>query len=130
MKLKSGRKGLQRQSSTTNVIKGVTAKKSKDESDPEEMISTLRMVIRVWCHESTRVYLDRSTESRDHLWFLKLLESCIKHCFCGIGLGGNLPPKDPFASKQALGLTTGYYNNTVCKDVAMSYMHSIALILK
>ena len=49
-----------------------------------ERMSTMRMVIRLWCHESTRVYMDRTTDSRDRVWFLKLLETCIKYSFCGI----------------------------------------------
>ena len=57
---------------------------SMDKGDEAEMVSTMRMVIRLWCHESTRVYMDRTTDSRDRVWFLKLLETCIKYSFCGI----------------------------------------------
>ena len=77
----------------TNAMSRKNPVKDSNELDREKTISTLRMVIRVWCHESTRVYLDRSTESRDHLWFFVLLESCIKYCFCGIRFRRNLPPK-------------------------------------
>lgn len=55
-----------------------------DKGAETERVSTMRMVIRLWCHESTRVYMDRSTDSRDRVWFLKLLETCIKYSFCGI----------------------------------------------
>ena len=57
---------------------------SMDKGDETERVSTMRMVIRLWCHESTRVYMDRTTDSRDRVWFLKLLETCIKYSFCGI----------------------------------------------
>lgn len=48
-----------------------------------EAISTLRMIIRLWCHETTRIYLDRVVDSKDHIWFTKLLQVCIRYCFCG-----------------------------------------------
>ncbi len=75
--------------------------------DSEEMTAILRTIIRAWCHESTRVYLDRSTDSKDHLWFLKLLEVCIKYCFCGIEFGSSVVPKDPFSSRKVIGNTAG-----------------------
>lgn len=52
--------------------------------DETEVVTSTRMVIRLWCHESSRVYLDRTSDSRDRMWFLKLLEACIKYSFCGI----------------------------------------------
>ena len=51
-----------------------------------EAVSTLRMIIRLWCHETTRIYLDRVVDSKDRIWFTKLLEVCIKYCFCGDNL--------------------------------------------
>ena len=45
--------------------------------------STLRAVLRLWCHEVTRVYADRLDNSRDRVWFLKLLETISKYCYCG-----------------------------------------------
>ena len=51
--------------------------------DQAQLISTMRTVIRLWCHETTRVYLDRVVDSKDRIWFTKLLEMCIKYCFCG-----------------------------------------------
>ena len=51
-----------------------------------KITSTLRMLFRLWCHENTRVYMDRLTESKDRIWFLKLLETCMKCCFSGIDL--------------------------------------------
>lgn len=46
--------------------------------------STIRAILRLWCHEVTRVYGDRLDNSRDKLWFLKLLDTMVKICFCGI----------------------------------------------
>lgn len=46
--------------------------------------STIRAILRLWCHEVTRVYADRLDNSHDKLWFLKLLETIAKYCFCGI----------------------------------------------
>lgn len=46
--------------------------------------STMRAILRLWCHEVTRVYADRLDNSHDKLWFLKLLETIAKYCFCGI----------------------------------------------
>lgn len=34
------------------------------DADQAEMTSTLRMLIRLWCHESTRVYADRLLDSK------------------------------------------------------------------
>ena len=102
VKLRSGRK----RSRQLPSLKGGSKKAGDTNTKPiesEEAKFTLRMIIRAWCHESTRVYLDRSTESKDHLWFLKLLEVCIKHCFCGIDFGTNMIPKGPFSSRRAIG---------------------------
>lgn len=54
--------------------------------------TVLRMLIRLWCHETTRVYLDRNTDSKERMWFLKLMETCIKYCFCGVGFDENAVP--------------------------------------
>ena len=63
-----------------------------------EQLTTLRMLCRLWCHENTRVYADRLGDSRDRMWFLRLLETCIKCCFCGVDL--QAPPTSP---RQPLG---------------------------
>ena len=65
---------------TTRRVSIVQASKSED----DETVSMTRMVIRLWCHESTRIYLDRTVDSKDRIWFLKLLEACIKYAFCGM----------------------------------------------
>ncbi len=86
-KLKSARKG--------NRLPSLSPKKTPvkkrsvhtvDSLNQAETVSTLRMLIRLWCHETTRVYLDRSTDSKDHVWLTKLLDTCIKHCFCGFSI--------------------------------------------
>ncbi len=82
-KLKSGRKTLPSLTVKKSIIKKKLSKKPSDLIDPTEAESTLRMLIRLWCHETTRVYLDRNTDSKERMWFLKLLETCIKYCFCG-----------------------------------------------
>lgn len=61
------------------------AARREEQADATESDSTLRMLARLWCHETTRVYLDRNADSKDRVWFLKLLETCTKYCFCGVG---------------------------------------------
>lgn len=69
-------------------------------ADEAEVVSTLRMLIRLWCHESTRVFLDRIVDSKERIWFLKLLETCIKYCFCGVSFQGS-SDKPSFGSHTA-----------------------------
>ena len=69
--------------------------------DEGEMVSTLRMLIRLWCHESTRVFLDRIVDSKERMWFLKLLETCVKYCFCGVTFQGSKVDSQPFGSHTA-----------------------------
>ena len=100
LKLKSARKSIGgggRKSSKK------VSNKLGDKVNATEADSTLRMLVRLWCHETTRVYLDRNTDSKERIWFLKLLESCIKYCFCGVkfeegggggGGGGGLMSRD------------------------------------
>ena len=85
-KLKSGRRGSTTLPSLKKTTDTYVSKRRGTliQGDETEMVSTTRMVIRLWCHESTRVYLDRTADSRDRMWFLKLLEVCIKYSFCGI----------------------------------------------
>lgn len=70
-----------------------------------EAVSTLRMIIRLWCHETTRIYLDRVVDSKDRVWFTKLLEVCIKYCFCGDNLQ---PTTKPLTQQRQLGGTASY----------------------
>ena len=59
-------------------------KGKKQQHDSSEVQATLHRLIRLWCHENTRVYADRMTESRHRAWFVRLLETCVKYCFCGV----------------------------------------------
>ena len=75
------------------------------DTDQAEIITTLRMLIRLWCHESTRVYTDRMVDSKDRMWFLKLLETCMKYCFCGVDLQvpSHTPVQPPAGHTATLG---------------------------
>lgn len=53
------------------------------EVDQQRVVQIVRVMVRLWCHESTRVYADRMTEDGDRSWFQTLLEGCVRHCFCG-----------------------------------------------
>lgn len=60
------------------------AKGGEEEEDRQKNITySLRSLFRLWCHESSRVFADRLTDSKDRIWFIKLLEMCLKYCFCG-----------------------------------------------
>lgn len=72
-----------------------------DRVEQSAVDSTLRMLIRLWSHESTRVYLDRNTDSKERMWFLKLLEACIKYCFCGVGFEQTVGSKGRPLLRQA-----------------------------
>lgn len=101
LKLKSARKsvvGIARRKSSKRL-----STKHGDQVGGTETDSTLRMLIRLWCHETTRVYLDRNTDSKERMWFLKLLEACIKYCFCGVRFEENLAPKDRGGFRQGGG---------------------------
>ena len=58
--------------------------RSKHQLQTSTDYSTMRAILRLWCHEVTRVYADRLNNSHDKLWFLKLLEMTVRFCFCGI----------------------------------------------
>ena len=60
-------------------------RESKEGSDEKEkQLCLLRGVLRLWCHEVSRVYSDRLYTSKDKIWFMKLIEACCKYCFCGV----------------------------------------------
>ena len=93
---KTPQKKTKARSARGRSLPGISTKKllkrqqTKNPVDESEASTTLRMLIRLWCHESTRVYLDRVTDSKERMWFLKLLETCIKCCFCGARFGESL----------------------------------------
>ena len=54
------------------------------DSEAQQKVSVaLRSLFRLWCHENSRVYIDRLTNSKDKIWFIKLLDTCLKYCYCG-----------------------------------------------
>ena len=74
-----------RESSMQAKLKSETKEKAKGKAkDSPEVLATLHRLARLWCHENTRVYADRMADSRDRMWFVRLLEACVKYCFCGI----------------------------------------------
>lgn len=73
------------ESGLRNKIRSELKEINKQQHDASDVQATLHQLVRLWCHENTRVYADRMTESKDRLWFLRLLETCVKYCFCGIG---------------------------------------------
>ena len=50
------------------------------------------------------MYLDRIVESKDRIWFTKLLEVCIRYCFCGDDLSGSAAK----SQQRQLGGTASY----------------------
>lgn len=79
------------ESGIRNKIKSELKEIKKQQHDTSDIQATLHQLVRLWCHENTRVYADRMTESKDRLWFLRLLETCVKYCFCGIGFDQSSP---------------------------------------
>uniref|UniRef100_A0A1X7TIU7 AAA+ ATPase domain-containing protein n=2 Tax=Amphimedon queenslandica TaxID=400682 RepID=A0A1X7TIU7_AMPQE len=79
-KLSGKGSALQNKSSSVSV-------KDQEESEGDKMTRILRVLFRVWCHECSRVFTDHLTQSKDKIWFSKLLESVLKYCFCGAVLG-------------------------------------------
>ena len=55
----------------------------QDQGEEEKMNGLLRSILRLWCHENSRIYGDRLTSSKDKIWIVKLIETCVKYCFCG-----------------------------------------------
>ncbi len=47
-------------------------------------VALLRGILRLWCHELSRVYGDRLTDSKEKIWMMKLIDACSRYCFCGI----------------------------------------------
>ena len=84
MKLKSGRKTLPSLTEKKSLLKKKLLSRKSDKNVDNGGDSTLRMLIRLWCHETTRVYMDRNVDTKERMWFLKLLETSIKYCFCGV----------------------------------------------
>ena len=70
------REGVSRDSKLKSELK-----KQQESCDVQ---ATLHQLVRLWCHENTRAYADRMADSKDRMWFVKLLEACVKYSFCGV----------------------------------------------
>ena len=73
-------RGLRRRTITSPALHSI----GTDEKETNMMKGLLRSIVRLWCHESTRVFADRLSDSKDRIWFVKLLDVCLKYCFCGL----------------------------------------------
>ena len=44
-------------------------------------VTTPEQLVRLWCHESKRVFEDRLINAEDHAWFKSLLQGIVKNTF-------------------------------------------------
>lgn len=44
-------------------------------------VTTPEMLVRLWCHESKRVFEDRLINAEDHTWFINLLKGIVTDNF-------------------------------------------------
>lgn len=44
-------------------------------------VTTPEMLVRLWCHESKRVFEDRLINAEDHAWFINLLKRIVTNSF-------------------------------------------------
>lgn len=79
--VKKENNSLRLRSKIESELKG---KQQQPQHDVSEIQATLHRLIRMWCHENTRVYADRMSDNRDRSWFVQVLETCVKYCFCGV----------------------------------------------
>lgn len=67
----------------------------QEEEGEDKVVPLLRVLFRLWCHESSRVFVDRLSSGCDREWFIKVLEVCLKYCYCGADIvGAAMPTKD------------------------------------
>ena len=66
-------------------------------------LGLLRGMLRLWCHEVSRVYGDRVTDSRDKIWMIKLIETCCKYCFCGSEIEDSVTATDRMITNKSVG---------------------------
>ena len=97
---------------------------SPADADEAKIAAMLRMLVRLWCHENTRVYTDRLTESKDRMWFLRLIETCVKYCFSGIDF------TTPISTQPAVGSTAtqGECSLLCTKCTTYAYLIFIAVL--
>lgn len=103
------------------------------EVEQTEADSTLRMLIRLWSHETTRVYLDRNIDSKERMWFLKLMETCIKYCFCGVSFEenfGGAKERGLFRPSGGHTANLGKSVNPTCPAYIMCLYTSMYLLLR
>lgn len=91
-------------------------KGKKQHHDSSEVQATVQRLVRLWCHETTRVYADRMTENSDRVWFVRLLETCVKYCFCGVGFEKTTAPKNVHGK---------YLNVHMCQCWVLGYNISV-----
>ena len=60
-----------------------TSEVSSNEQKKKKALLQLRVLFRLWCHECSRVFIDRCLDNKDKIWFSKVLETCVKYCYCG-----------------------------------------------
>ena len=58
-------------------------KASLETEEHAAKVVLLRSMVRLWCHETARVYGDRFSAPKDCLWFGNLINHIVKVAFCG-----------------------------------------------
>lgn len=58
-------------------------KASLETEDAAAKVVLLRSMVRLWCHETARVYGDRFSSPKDCFWFGNLINHVVKVAFCG-----------------------------------------------
>lgn len=123
-----------------------------DRDEMARIKKLLRGLSRLYCHEVSRVYGDRLTDSRDKIWLVKLIEMCCKYCFCGVEIedsslapqggggvvrrarpgrpsrGGGLPGND--GSIGPVAMPTMKLQSTTLKNDGLSYESMVELLPK
>lgn len=68
----------------TKLARGRRKLKASLETEEEaSKVVLLRSMVRLWCHETARVYGDRFSASKDCFWFANLISHVVKVAFCG-----------------------------------------------
>ncbi len=75
--------GLQLVASKSKPSKEAKASQTKKSEAPEDQSSSQTiLLVRLFCHETLRVFTDRITDRQDELWFKALLNKTIVSNFC------------------------------------------------
>ena len=68
----------------TKLARGRRKLKASLETEEEAAkVVLLRSMVRLWCHETARVYGDRFSATKDCFWFGNLINHVVKVAFCG-----------------------------------------------